>query len=154
MWEQHAASPRPRLLHSKGFLSISLVFFGASTNTPFWVKIKDPYHPRTISDCLGRDKKIPSASGRRRPSTGVTAVVHQRVFCEGSWPLCCHLVAVYGCGLRLRTDAHVFLAAERVCPALAAATAVISQIRRCAGSVNSSSSSVQSFPRLRPTGSV
>lgn len=153
MWEQHAASPRPRLLHSKGFLSISLVFFGASTNTPFWVKIKTRITPEP-SQTVWAAIKIPSASGRRRPSTGVTAVVHQRVFCEGSWPLCCHLVAVYGCGLRLRTDAHVFLAAERVCPALAAATAVISQIRRCAGRVNSSSSSVQSFPRLRPTGSV
>lgn len=69
----------------------------------------------------------------------------------------CHLVAVYGCGLRLRTDAHASLAAERVCPALAAAAVVISQIRRCAGSVNSSSNSsnsVPSFPWLRLTGSV
>lgn len=48
---------------------------------------------------------------------------------------------------RLHTDARLFLAPQCVCPLLSAA-AVISQIRCCACS---DSSSMQSFPPLRPT---
>lgn len=85
-----------------------------------------------------RINREPSPSVR---STGVTAVVRQAsVF---AWDRSRVTPPLSRClrlrSLRLRADAHVSFAAQRVCPGAGRRrAAVISQIRCCAGSVNSS----------------
>lgn len=71
-------------------------------------KDKDPYHPGLISDCLDGDKNPVSvrqtpAVNRHHGCCSPTSVLWG-ILAE----LRCHLVAVYGCGLQLHTDARIF----------------------------------------------